>query len=103
MNILFGVLTLLFALAHGIAAFVQTRQPNHPASAHLMLAGAAALLWSGIQSLRAISGDFVLGFWGCFMIAAAAILNGKQKEFHLSHHIVRISISVVIVIALFLS
>lgn len=103
MNILFGVLTLLFGLVHGIAAFVQTRQPNHPASAHLMLAGAATLLWSGIQSLRSVSGDFVLGFLGCFMIIAAAILNGRQKAFHLLHHIVRIFISVVIVVALFLS
>ena len=110
MRIAVSVLAILFALLHIIAAVTQLRSKDPAArgSAVLMLCGGAALICSAIAHLvydGAGSQITVLaaGVCGFFPICFAAYLNGRRSgNVHLSHHVIRGGIAVLLVMGFFL-
>ena len=110
MRIAVSVLAILFALLHIIAAVTQlkSKDPAARGSAVLMLCGGAALIVSTVAHLINIGlgaqievlSAAVCGF---LPICFAAYLNGRRSgNVHLSHHLVRGGIAVLLVVGLFL-
>lgn len=94
---------VLFAVLHLIAAISQLIKKSSPAQAVLMLAGALGVLAAAIDCAMGGAFDWLLMLAGGAMVCAAAIWNGKRSgAFHLSHHIVR-AVVVIILILSFIS
>ena len=110
MRIAVSVLAILFALLHIIAAAAQfkSKDPAARGSASLMLCGGAALICSAVAHLvydGAGSQITVLsaGVCGFLPICFAAYLNGRRAgKVHVSHHLVRGGIAVLLVLGFFL-
>ena len=105
MRIAVSVLAILFALLHIIAAAAQFRSKDPAArgSAVLMLCGGVALICSSVAHL--INGslwawqDPLSAACGFLLICFAAYLNGRRAgNVHLSHHLVRGGIAVLLVL-----
>ena len=105
MRIAVSVLAILFALLHIIAATVQLRSKDSAArgSAVLMLCGGVALICSSAAHL--INGslwdwqDPLSAACGFLLICFAAYLNGRRAgKVHVSHHLIRGGIAVLLVI-----
>ena len=99
-------MSILFALLHIIAAVTQfkSKDPTVRGSASLMLCGSVALIvsavahliYDGAGSQITVLSAAVCGF---FPICFAAYLNGRQSgKVHVSHHLVRGGIAVLLVI-----
>ncbi|MDE6837303.1 MAG: hypothetical protein K2P33_02800 [Acutalibacter sp.] len=88
----------LFALLHLIAALSQLKaRPLAPQL--LMAAGALGLGAAVYDSVNAGAYDWLLALLACGMICGAAIWNGRRSgELHLSHHITRIALALILVI-----
>lgn len=88
----------LFALLHLIAAGSQLRRG--PLAPHLLMAAGSLGLGAAIfYSMDAGAYDWLLALASCAMICGAAVWNGKRSgEFHLSHHITRIALALLLVI-----
>ena len=106
MRIAVSVLTILFALLHIIAAVAQfkSKDPAARGSASIMLCGSAILICSvathlhdgGVGSQIAVLSTAVCGF---LLICVAAYLNGRRSgNVHVSHHLVRGGIAVLLVL-----
>ena len=110
MRIAVSILAILFALLHLIAAATQfkSKDPAERGSAVLILCGGVALICSAVAHLIYDgTGDWITvlsaGVCGFFPICFAAYLNGRRSgNVHLSHHLVRGGIAVVLVLGLFL-
>lgn len=103
MNILVGVLTILFGGLHAIAAAAKLRTTQGSGNDIIMLVGAIAVLIAGIASCFAMSKDWIPALPGMLLIAIAAICNGLQSNFHIHHHIIRIAISAALLVGLLLT
>ena len=110
MRIAVSVLAILFGLLHLIAAVAQlkSKDPAARGSASLMICGGAALICSAIAHLvydGAGSQVTVLsaGVCGFLPICFAAYLNGRRSgNVHVSHHLIRGGIAILLVSGLFL-
>lgn len=99
-------LTALFALLHLIAALSQLKS-HSPAPHILMLGGALGALAAALDCLLRGSFDWLLMLLGGAMVCAAALWNGRQaakskgeNHFHLSHHITRAGLVLILVISM---
>ena len=103
MHIAVGILAALFGLLHGLAGFFAQFKSKDPAvrgSGGLMALGglfvftdACSYLAGGAGWLNALA----IGM-GSLMVCFAAYLNGRRSgNFHLSHHIVRGGIAILLV------
>lgn len=109
MRIAVSVLTILFALLHIIAAVAQfqSKDPAARGSATLMLCGGVLLIASGAAHLAYDSaGNWMVALsvamCGFLPICFAAYLNGRRSgKVHLSHHLVRGGIAVLLVLGFF--
>ena len=105
MRIAVSVPAILFALLHIIAAVTQfrSRDPAARGSASIMLCGGAALICSAAAHLVGSSGDWMValsaGVCGFLPICFAAYLNGRRSgAVHVSHHLIRGGIAVLLVL-----
>ena len=112
MRIAVSVLAILFALLHIIAAVTQFKSKD-PAARGLAVSMASGglcaiiaavfhLYWGAVGGNANLSDAITLAI-GCLLICAAAYMNGRRAgKVHLSHHLVRGGIAVLLVVGLFL-
>ena len=108
MRIAVSVLAILFALLHIIAAAAQFKSKD-PAARGLAVAMACGgicaiiaaifhLYWGTVGSNANLSDATTLAI-GCLLICASAYVNGRRSgNVHVSHHLVRGGIAVLLVI-----
>ena len=112
MRIAVSVLTILFGLLHLIAAAVQFRSKDPAArgSAVAMASGGLCAIiaaifhiyWGAVGGNANVSDAATLAI-GCLLICASAYVNGRRSgNVHLSHHLVRGGIAVLLVLGFFL-
>ena len=109
MRIAVSVLTILFALLNIIAAVAQFKSKDSAArgSASIMLCGGVALICSAVAHLVYDgAGDWIPvlpAACGFLLICVAAYLNGRRSgNVHVSHHLVRGGIAVLLVLGFLL-
>lgn len=103
MKIFFGIVVVLFAGLHALVAITHAKNSADKTNDRLMTLGAIIAIISSVLCVMNVTFDWVLALVGLGLIIFAAIQNGKQKDnFHIKHHIVRISISGVLVVGLFI-
>lgn len=104
MRIFVSILAILFGGLHFIAGLTQfkAKDPAARGFGTAMACGGIALICAAIVHLMGhLSGwqDVISAVTGCLLICAAACENGRRSgNFHLSHHIVRGGIAVLLVI-----
>ena len=104
MRIVISVLAILFGGLHFIAGFTQfkSKDPAARGFATAMTCGGIALICAAIVHLIGhLSSwqDVISAVTGCLLICVAAWENGKRSgNFHLSHHVVRGVIAVLLVV-----
>lgn len=88
----------LFALLHLAAAVSQFK--TRPLAPHILMAAGALGLGAAIyDSVNAGACDWLLALLACGMICGAALWNGRRSgEFHLSHHITRAALALILVL-----
>ena len=96
------IVSVLFGGLSAIAAVSQMKTEKGPFPAVWMLAGSALLIAAAVCGIAKQSYDFLLALLGCAGICAAAIANGlKSGSFHIQHHIIRITLSLLLIIGFF--
>ena len=81
------------------AAISQMRAEKKSMSAILMIIGSVMLISAVICNLTKQQFDYILALVGCAAICVAAIRNGlKSGNLHIQHHIIRITLSLVLTI-----
>lgn len=99
MQILLCVVSVLFGGLQMAASVSQMKSERKPISAVVMAIGSVMVITAVICNITAQWFDYIIAIFGCIAICAAAIWNGiKGKQFHISHHIVRILISIILAI-----
>lgn len=107
MRIAIGVFTLLFGGLHIAAAAAQSKSKDDAVrgSAVIMICGGIAVVCAAAAHLAGghiLHADTLSAAAGGMLICFAAYLNGKQSgNFHLSHHIVRGIIAVLLAVGIF--
>jgi len=104
MRIVISVLAILFGVLHIIAACTQFRSKD-PAARGFAVAMACGGLAAACAAIAHLTGanpgwtDALTAATGCLLICAAAYANGKRAgNVHLSHHIVRGAVAVLLVV-----
>ena len=98
MKVALWIVSLVFGGLSLIAAASQIRAGQKSAPTVFMMIGSVMLLSAVICNLAMWQFDFVLACIGCTAICAAAIRNGlKSGNFHIQHHIIRITLSLILV------
>lgn len=93
-SVLFGGLSLLAAVSQ-----IKAKSEKKPLAALIMAVGALILFASVICNIIAWRFDFIVALIGCAVICAAAIMNGiKSGQLHIQHHIIRITLSVILTV-----
>ena len=99
MNVVLCIVSIFFGGLSLIAAISQIRTEKKSMSAILMIVGSVMLISAIICNLAKQQYDYILALIGCSAICAAAIQNGlKSGNFHIQHHIIRITLSLVLTI-----
>ena len=102
MKIFLGIVIILFAGLHLFAAITHAKNSTDKRNDRLMILGSVIAMISSVLCVMNITFDWLLALIGLGIIVFAAIQNGKQKgNFHIKHHIVRISISIVLAVGIF--
>lgn len=92
------IVSLLFGVLSMFAALSQYRKAKNPTPHLVMALGGIVLLFAIIAAVNGFSYDWIFALAGCGLICGAAIYNGKAGgNFHLSHHIVRIALCILLV------
>ncbi len=99
MNGVLCIVSIFFGGLSLIAAISQMRGDKKSTPAVLMIIGSVMLISAVICNLAKQQFDFVLALIGCAAICIAAICNGlKSGNFHIQHHIIRITLSLILVV-----
>lgn len=99
MNVVLCTISIIFGGLSLTAAISQMRAEKKSMSAILMIIGSVMLISAVICNLAKQQIDCVLALIGCVAICVAAIRNGlKSGNFHIQHHIIRITLSLVLTI-----
>lgn len=97
MNVVLCIISIIFGGLSFIAAISQLRAEKNSMSSILMIVGSVMLISAVICNLAKQQFDYVLALIGCAAICAAAIRNGlRSGNFHIQHHIIRITLSLVL-------
>ena len=103
MNVVLCIISIIFGGLSLTAAISQMRADKKSAPAVLMIIGSVMLISAVICNLAKQPFDHVPALIGCTAICAAAIRNGlKSGNFHIQHHIIRITLSLVLTIGFIL-
>ena len=99
MNVVLCIVSILFGGLSLIAAISQVRHDKKSTPAVFMIIGSVMLISAAICNLAKQQYDYVPALIGCAGICAAAICNGlKSGNFHIQHHIIRITLSLVLIV-----
>ena len=99
MNIVLCIVSILFGGLSLIAAISQMKAEKKSMSAVLMIVGSVMLISAVICNFTKQQFDYILALVGCAAICVAAIRNGlKSGNLHIQHHIIRITLSLVLTI-----
>ncbi len=99
MKILLCVISAIFGVLSTVAAVSQLKSDKKQFTAYLMTAGSLTLIAAVILNIVSWRFDYIPAILGCIAICAAAIWNGvKSKQFHIQHHIIRMTLSLVLII-----
>ena len=99
MSVVLCIVSIIFGGLSLIAAISQMRADKKSAPAVLMVVGSVMLIAAAICNFTKLQFDCVLALAGCAAICAAAICNGlKSGNFHIQHHIIRITLSLVLIV-----
>ena len=103
MNIVLWIVSIVFGGLSLVAAISQMISDKKSIPAVLMIIGSAMLISAAIFNFTKQQFDYVLALIGCTGICAAAICNGlKSGNFHIQHHVIRITLSLVLIIGFIL-
>lgn len=106
MRIAIGVFALLFGGLHFIAGLTQfkSKDPAARGFATAMTCGGIALVCAAVVHLTGqLHGwqDAINAATGCLLICAAAYANGRRSgSFHLSHHLIRGGIALLLTVGI---
>lgn len=96
------IVTAIVACLHAYAATAQMKKAPNKTSDILMIAGAAAAIIGTLFCWMSNGLDWLIAALGFALIAYAAIQNGRTgQSFHIQHHIVRISVFLVLVVGFY--
>lgn len=98
MNVVLSIASVIFGGLSLVAAISQIRADKKSIPAVLMIIGSAMLISAAICNLAKQQFDFVLALIGCAAICIAAICNGLKSGWHIQHHIIRITLSLILVV-----
>ena len=99
MKVVLCIVSIIFGGLSLIAAISQMRADKKSAPAVLMIIGSVILIFAVISNFAKQPFDYVLALIGCVAICIAAICNGlKSGNFHIQHHIIRITLSLILII-----
>lgn len=99
MTVVLSIVSVIFGGLSLVAAVSQMRDDKKSTPTVLMIIGSAMLISAVICNLTKQPFDFVLALIGCAAICIAAICNGlKSGDFHIQHHIIRITLSLILVV-----
>ena len=97
------IVSVLFGGLSAVAAISQIKTEKGPFPAVWMLAGSVLLIAAAACGIGQQPYDVLLALLGCAGICAAAIQNGLiSGSFHIQHHIIRITLSLLLIIGFFL-
>ena len=103
MNVVLCIISMIFGGLSLIAAISQMRADKRFMPAVLMIIGSVLLIAAVIYNLTKQQFDHVFSLVGCTGICAAAICNGlKSGNFHIQHHVIRITLSLILIIGFIL-
>lgn len=92
-------ITVLYAVLSMLAALTQIKKAARKDTSIMMLAGGLLLVIATVLK----NADWIAAIIGGLLICIAAFLNGKRSgNFHISHHIIRFIITVLLVIGFIL-
>ena len=101
LSIITVFLSLAFALLHLLASLTEVKKGNHTLGNTFLLIGSSLATLSLILYFFLPIVALVLWLIGCGLICYGAYWNGKHKEnFHPAHHLIRMSIALVITLLL---
>lgn len=99
MNVVLSIVSIIFGGLSLIAAISQMRADKRSMPAVLMIMGSILLIVAVICNITKQQYDYVVALIGCIAICVAAIRNGlKSGNFHIQHHIIRITLSLILTI-----
>ena len=99
MQIVLWIVSVLFGGLSLIAAVSQIKSEKKSPSALIMIAGSLLLIAAAVCNIAGQQGDFIFAFIGCAAICASAIMNGiKSGQLHIPHHVIRITLSVLLLV-----
>lgn len=102
MRIALCIVTIVCAFLHAFAAATEIKSGENKTNDILMVVGALVTLAGVILCLLNNGIDGLLVLIGFGLIAYAAVQNGRKKQnVHIRHHIVRISIFIILSIGFF--
>lgn len=92
-------ITVLYAVLSMFAAITQIKTATHKDTSIIMLCGGLLLVIATVFK----NADWIIVIIGGMLICIAAFLNGKRSgNFHISHHIIRFIITLLLVIGFIL-
>ena len=99
MSVVLCVVSIIFGGLSLIAAISQMRADKKSAPAVLMIVGSVMLIAAVICNITKRQFDYVPALIGCTGICAAAMCNGlKSGNFHIQHHVIRITLSLALIV-----
>lgn len=97
MKIALCIVAIICAGLQALAAMTQIKSSVNKTNDILMITGAVVVLAGVILCLLNNSIDWLMALIGFGLIAYAAVQNGRKKQkVHICHHIVRVSIFIVL-------
>ena len=93
------VITLIYGLLYLYAGIKQYKESESKRNPLLIIIGSIFILDGVIYDFYPNRFDWLIEMIGCAMICIGTYLNGKDnKNIHISHHIIRLIISLIIVV-----
>lgn len=93
------IIAVLYALLSMLAASTQLKKAEKKDTSLMMLSGGVLLLGAAVLQLTTVSYDWAAAILGGALISVAAFLNGKRGgNFHLSHHVIRFCITLLLIV-----
>lgn len=92
------IITVLYALLNIIAALVQMIKTKQKDTSAIMLGGGIILLSTAVLHIIYIPYAWIGTVIGGLLICTAAFINGKRGgSFHISHHIIRLIVTLLLI------
>ena len=99
MQVILCIVSVLFGGLSLIAAISQIKSEKKSIPALIMITGSLLLIAVVICNMVGQHFDYIIAFLGCTAVCAAALMNGiKSRQLHIPHHVIRITLSIILII-----